>query len=644
MKFFKEIKEVHDKRDAYQRDYDHSVAGMGKRQSLAYQLDGGANDEGWDQPERSYQAPEYTYYIRFKDTGTVYKQKGVPKSFANKQAANAYALAMIKNNPALKGNVLLTVDANDKTAESALKNKDDLQAKRKALQDIQMDPNTAKDPELRAELMRRKAALEKEAESLEEANYDDANFNSRIEIAKIENLKRELTTATYERRKEIDKEIKEIENQLRLYKATLPPEPQSATVEPDDGAPYMIYTDVVQAGQFGAKTLQGAKNSVRRAMMQQQAHTYAIATDNKNKIVAVWYPTDHDDNYQVGDTYRPPTASGDWQGDTLSPRYPEGHPYAGQIMPPNIPITTDWHAQEERPKESVSESAEDLPMYGAIIHRIMVAHTDILAKYGPEKIMSAAQDEAEWVGDVDEIGSSDVSISVKRVIQALEQQQGVAEAEENPRDVINVDVPMLLRVMEFAREDARSDVDLHKVAERLTQLSADGRTVTIDDYNSVVSELTTNIEEAGMSTGNQGYDNMLAVMKAVDAGQDAHFELNGEPIVLEYPEARFLAGKYKAFLRAGRQEEFLKYMNDPVMFDRLMKQLRDLIDKQKNFKGSVPGERGVEGDVPKMESTSAPVKPLPQVDEGYYYCKVSKTAKLIPEGYKKTVEGYITRK
>jgi hypothetical protein len=104
------------------------------------------------------------------------------------------------------------------------------------------------------------------------------------------------------------------------------------------------------------------------------------------------------------------------------------------------------------------------------------------------------------------------------------------------------------------------------------------------------------IKEKDMGTGNQGYDNMLAVMKAVDAGQDATFNLGGEPITLEYSEARFLAGKYKAFLKAGRQAEFLQYMNSPVAFDRLMLQLRDLIDKQKNFKGSVPGERGVEED------------------------------------------------
>lgn len=100
-------------RDAYQRDYDSSVSGMNKKDSYAYQQDGGANDEGWDREE--YRAPQDTYYIRIKDTGAVYKQKGVPKSFANKAAANGYALAMVKNNPALKGNLLLTVSSEDKT-------------------------------------------------------------------------------------------------------------------------------------------------------------------------------------------------------------------------------------------------------------------------------------------------------------------------------------------------------------------------------------------------------------------------------------------------------------------------------------------------------------------------------------------------
>ena len=59
-------------------------------------------------------------------------------------------------------------------SETELRDKDDLQAKRKALQDIQMDSNTAKDPDLSKELIRRKADLEKEAK--------DKGFDESFEI------------------------------------------------------------------------------------------------------------------------------------------------------------------------------------------------------------------------------------------------------------------------------------------------------------------------------------------------------------------------------------------------------------------------------------------------------------------------------
>ena len=54
-------------------------------------------------------------------------------------------------------------------AYTPTKDKADYHAKQKALQDIQMDPNTAKDPELKKELIRRKAALEKDKEKMESA-------------------------------------------------------------------------------------------------------------------------------------------------------------------------------------------------------------------------------------------------------------------------------------------------------------------------------------------------------------------------------------------------------------------------------------------------------------------------------------------
>jgi hypothetical protein len=55
----------------------------------------------------------------------------------------------------------------------------------------------------------------------------------------------------------------------------------------------------------------------------------------------------------------------------------------------------------------------------AILRRIMVAHTDLLKQYGPEKVMLAAEIVSYNIGDVEEIGSSDVSAYVDQVKQIL---------------------------------------------------------------------------------------------------------------------------------------------------------------------------------------------------------------------------------
>jgi hypothetical protein len=56
----------------------------------------------------------------------------------------------------------------------------------------------------------------------------------------------------------------------------------------------------------------------------------------------------------------------------------------------------------------------------------------------------------------------------------------------NPTDIISMDVPLLIRLLEYAREDANTDMDLHNVAEQLINLSKDGNTLTMDNYDSIV--------------------------------------------------------------------------------------------------------------------------------------------------------------
>ena len=252
-------------------------------------------------------------------------------------------------------------------------------------------------------------------------------------------------------------------------------------------------------------------------------------------------------------------------------------------------------------QQGVTEDRDSVDaVAGAVTRRIMSQHMDVLSKYGPVKVMAAIDDVAEFAGGdgLDEIGSSDVSIWTKQVIQDLESghydrveeapgdytvktisaadawkkhtepkkskskvpvdpktgktlyqkvtseeeqldeilpalgaaagraivgsgasalTRGVAAAtgrvagtmaqdainkklgdnDEDPTDAdsmgdavdtVTMDIPLLLRMMEYAREDAQEDMDLHDVAERMIKLSKDGP-LSMDDYDSIVGEV-----------------------------------------------------------------------------------------------------------------------------------------------------------
>ena len=56
----------------------------------------------------------------------------------------------------------------------------------------------------------------------------------------------------------------------------------------------------------------------------------------------------------------------------------------------------------------------------------------------------------------------------------------------NPRDIITVDVPLFIRLLEYAREDAQTDMDLHDLAENIISLSASGKTLSMEDYSTII--------------------------------------------------------------------------------------------------------------------------------------------------------------
>ena len=86
---------------------------------------------------------------------------------------------------------------------------------------------------------------------------------------------------------------------------------------------------------------------------------------------------------------------------------------------------TRAEAKSRDNSQGVAEGESDSPVASAITRRILLQRSDLLQKYGPEKVTAAIDDVADFVGDTEEIGSSDVSGWIKQVEQSL---AGMTEA------------------------------------------------------------------------------------------------------------------------------------------------------------------------------------------------------------------------
>lgn len=70
--------------------------------------------------------------------------------------------------------------------------------------------------------------------------------------------------------------------------------------------------------------------------------------------------------------------------------------------------------------ESLLAEGSSRAVENAIFHRIVHSHKDVLGKYGPIRTMQAIEDTSYNLNDLEEIGSSDVSIWTRQVIDDLE--------------------------------------------------------------------------------------------------------------------------------------------------------------------------------------------------------------------------------
>jgi hypothetical protein len=98
--------------------------------------------------------------------------------------------------------------------------------------------------------------------------------------------------------------------------------------------------------------------------------------------------------------------------------------------------------------------------------------------------------------------------------------------EDFEMDIVKLDVPLFIRLMELAREDVKQDADLHDVAEAVIKLSQQG-IVTMADYDSIVKFMQkqgSSAEETAV-----GNDDIRRFRQIVDLADKQQTEYSNTP-------------------------------------------------------------------------------------------------------------------
>ena len=110
-------------------------------------------------------------------------------------------------------------------------------------------------------------------------------------------------------------------------------------------------------------------------------------------------------------------------------------------------------------------------------------YADLMHRAGRDPEMDETAQPKSYLKPLNETVTEDVDV----------ENFSVEEPEENPVDVICMDVPLFMRCLEFSREDAQDDADLHHLVEKAVELSKDGKTLTMDNYDDLAGGVSEGI-------------------------------------------------------------------------------------------------------------------------------------------------------
>ena len=113
-------------------------------------------------------------------------------------------------------------------------------------------------------------------------------------------------------------------------------------------------------------------------------------------------------------------------------------------------------------------------------------------------------------------GVDDAYFAIMQVLKAGLVKEEVNEEEAEAKDAVDtvtMDVPLFIRMLEFAREDAKADVDLHDVAEKAIEINKSKETLSMHDYEDIIPAMDEPRDEAKSSTNSTLAEKIMAKLK-----------------------------------------------------------------------------------------------------------------------------------
>jgi hypothetical protein len=135
--------------------------------------------------------------------------------------------------------------------------------------------------------------------------------------------------------------------------------------------------------------------------------------------------------------------------------------------------------------------------------------------------------------------------------------------EEDKIDIVTMDVPLFIRVLEYAREDAQEDMDLHDLAEKAITSTKQQGILQMDDYDMLVGEMepideSVNLKQSKLSSSEYQKAKKLKAFNAKDWKWNADEDLYVKVI----KESKNYMGKNQI-----TKDEFANLKNKTITYD-----------------------------------------------------------------------------